>query len=170
MTAELNHKRYSCHECREDAEHVMSDRASQAVRGLYDAHLRECRDCRKMPPRWRYSGPFGETSATRSGRRCRVGAESSPWVWSVISCLRSFAWRRAGAYHTAAVPPPGACRDAAQDAVERPPDPALPAAANGAREGDQLSSWRVSSRMSESSSGSSARSFSIWRTAWITVV
>lgn len=48
MTAELNPKRYSCHECREDAELVMSDRASQAVRGLYDAHLRECRDCRKM--------------------------------------------------------------------------------------------------------------------------
>ncbi len=45
---ELNPKRYSCHECREDAELVMSDRASQAVRGLYDAHLRECRDCRKM--------------------------------------------------------------------------------------------------------------------------
>jgi hypothetical protein len=48
MTAELNPKRYSCHECREDAELVMSDRASQAVRGLYDSHLRECRDCRKM--------------------------------------------------------------------------------------------------------------------------
>lgn len=48
MSAELNPKRYSCHECREDAELVMSDRASQAVRGLYDAHLRECRDCRKM--------------------------------------------------------------------------------------------------------------------------
>ena len=48
MNAELNPKRYSCHECREDAELVMSDRASQAVRGLYDAHLRECRDCRKM--------------------------------------------------------------------------------------------------------------------------
>lgn len=46
--AELNPKRYGCHECREDAELVMSDRASQAVQGLYDAHLRECRDCRKM--------------------------------------------------------------------------------------------------------------------------
>ncbi len=32
------------------------------------------------------------------------------------------------------------------------------------------SSWRVSSRMSASSSASAARSFSIWRTAWITVV
>jgi FecR protein len=48
MTAEINPKRYSCHECREDAELVMSDRATQAVRGLYDSHLRECRDCRKM--------------------------------------------------------------------------------------------------------------------------
>ncbi len=48
MTAEINLKRYSCHECREDAELVMSDRATQAVRGLYDSHLRECRDCRKM--------------------------------------------------------------------------------------------------------------------------
>jgi hypothetical protein len=45
---ELNPKRYGCHECREDAELVMSDRASPGVRGLYDAHLRECRDCRKM--------------------------------------------------------------------------------------------------------------------------
>ena len=48
MTAEINPKRYSCHECREDAELVMSDRATTAVRGLYHAHLRECRDCRKM--------------------------------------------------------------------------------------------------------------------------
>jgi hypothetical protein len=48
MSAEINPKRYSCHECREDAELVMSDRATGAVRGLYDSHLRECRDCRKM--------------------------------------------------------------------------------------------------------------------------
>src|SRR5206468_6336505 len=34
----------------------------------------------------------------------------------------------------------------------------------------QPSSWRVSRRMSASSSASAARSFSIWRTAWITVV
>lgn len=48
MTAEINPTRYSCHECREDAELVMSDRATDAVHGLYHAHLRECRDCRKM--------------------------------------------------------------------------------------------------------------------------
>lgn len=48
MTAETNTKRYSCHECREDAELVMSDRATPAVRGFYNSHLRECRDCRKM--------------------------------------------------------------------------------------------------------------------------
>ena len=34
----------------------------------------------------------------------------------------------------------------------------------------QPSSWRISKRMSASSSASAARSFSIWRTAWITVV
>ena len=48
MKAEINPTRYSCHECREDAELVMSDRATDAVHGLYHAHLRECRDCRKM--------------------------------------------------------------------------------------------------------------------------
>jgi len=48
MTAEINPTRYSCHECREDAELVMSDRATEAVHGLYHTHLRECRDCRKM--------------------------------------------------------------------------------------------------------------------------
>ncbi len=48
MTTEINPTRYSCHECREDAELVMSERATEAVRGLYHSHLRECRDCRKM--------------------------------------------------------------------------------------------------------------------------
>lgn len=45
---EINPTRYGCHECREDAELVMSDRATQGVRDLYHSHLRECRDCRKM--------------------------------------------------------------------------------------------------------------------------
>ncbi|MEM7157694.1 MAG: FecR domain-containing protein [Myxococcota bacterium] len=48
MTFETNPTRYSCHECREDAELVMSDRATQGVADLYRAHLKECRDCRKM--------------------------------------------------------------------------------------------------------------------------
>ena len=44
------------------------------------------------------------------------------------------------------------------------------AAAEGPALGDQPSSWRVSSRMSASSSASQARNFSICLTAWITVV
>jgi len=48
MNAETNLTRYSCHECREDAELVMSDRATSGVHDLYHGHLRECRDCRKM--------------------------------------------------------------------------------------------------------------------------
>ncbi|MBK6918681.1 MAG: FecR domain-containing protein [Deltaproteobacteria bacterium] len=40
--------RYSCQEAHEDSELVLSDRATQAVRELYDEHLRACRDCRRM--------------------------------------------------------------------------------------------------------------------------
>lgn len=48
MSNETNPTRYGCHECREDAELVMSDRATPPVRELYDGHLRTCRDCRQM--------------------------------------------------------------------------------------------------------------------------
>lgn len=41
-------RRYSCHECREDAELVMSDRATPVVVDLYHDHIRQCRDCRRM--------------------------------------------------------------------------------------------------------------------------
>ncbi|MEM6992690.1 MAG: FecR domain-containing protein [Myxococcota bacterium] len=41
-------RRYSCHECREDAELVMSDRATSSVSELYHGHIGECRDCRRM--------------------------------------------------------------------------------------------------------------------------
>lgn len=41
-------RRYSCHECREDAELVMSDRATPAVGELYHGHIGQCRDCRRM--------------------------------------------------------------------------------------------------------------------------
>jgi hypothetical protein len=40
--------RYSCQEAREDSELVLSNRATAAVRGLYDEHLRACRNCRRM--------------------------------------------------------------------------------------------------------------------------
>lgn len=41
-------RRYGCHECREDAELVMSDRATSVSRDLYHLHLRQCRECRRM--------------------------------------------------------------------------------------------------------------------------
>ena len=41
-------RRYSCHECREDAEFVMSDRATASATALYHGHIGECRDCRRM--------------------------------------------------------------------------------------------------------------------------
>ena len=41
-------RRYSCHECREDAELVMSDRAPPVVVDLYHDHIRQCRECRRM--------------------------------------------------------------------------------------------------------------------------
>jgi hypothetical protein len=40
--------RYGCHECHEDAERVLGNRATAAVRELYESHLRQCRDCRRM--------------------------------------------------------------------------------------------------------------------------
>jgi FecR protein len=40
--------RYSCQEAREDSELMLSDRATPAVRGRYDEHLRSCRECRRM--------------------------------------------------------------------------------------------------------------------------
>lgn len=40
--------RYGCHECREDAELVMSNRATAEVRGLYEGHIAGCRHCRRM--------------------------------------------------------------------------------------------------------------------------
>jgi hypothetical protein len=39
--------RYGCHECREDSELVMSNRATPEVRALYDDHIRTCRHCRR---------------------------------------------------------------------------------------------------------------------------
>ena len=41
-------RHYGCHECREDAELVMSDRATPAASDLYHGHIRECRECRRM--------------------------------------------------------------------------------------------------------------------------
>lgn len=40
--------RYSCHECREDSELVLSNRATPSVRELYESHVRQCRECRRM--------------------------------------------------------------------------------------------------------------------------
>jgi hypothetical protein len=40
--------RYGCHESREDAELVLGNRATPSVRELYESHLRQCRDCRRM--------------------------------------------------------------------------------------------------------------------------
>jgi hypothetical protein len=40
--------RYSCQEAHEDSELVLSNRATVAVRELYDEHLRTCRNCRRM--------------------------------------------------------------------------------------------------------------------------
>jgi hypothetical protein len=40
--------RYGCHECREDAERVLGNRATPGIRELYESHLRTCRDCRRM--------------------------------------------------------------------------------------------------------------------------
>ncbi len=40
--------RYGCQEARDDAELVMGNRATAEVRGLFDSHLRGCRDCRQM--------------------------------------------------------------------------------------------------------------------------
>ena len=43
-----SHPRYGCHECREDAELVMSGRAFPSVRDQYEAHLKLCRECRRV--------------------------------------------------------------------------------------------------------------------------
>ena len=40
--------RYGCHEAHEDSEFVLGNRATPSVRELYESHLRECRDCRRM--------------------------------------------------------------------------------------------------------------------------
>ena len=40
--------RYGCHECREDSELVMSNRATPEVRSLYESHIGTCRHCRRM--------------------------------------------------------------------------------------------------------------------------
>lgn len=41
-------RRYSCQEAHEDSELVLSNRATAAVRELYEDHQRQCRDCRRM--------------------------------------------------------------------------------------------------------------------------
>jgi hypothetical protein len=43
-----SYPRYGCHECREDAELVMSGRAFDSVREQYEVHMKECRDCRRV--------------------------------------------------------------------------------------------------------------------------
>jgi hypothetical protein len=40
--------RYGCHECREDSELVLSNRATQEIRTLYEGHIQQCRHCRRM--------------------------------------------------------------------------------------------------------------------------
>ncbi|TPV93148.1 MAG: hypothetical protein B7733_21930 [Myxococcales bacterium FL481] len=44
---------YRCHECREDAELVITQRANARVLALYARHLRECHDCRRFDRRLR---------------------------------------------------------------------------------------------------------------------
>ncbi len=58
--------RYSCHECREDSELVLTNRATIAVRELYEHHLRQCRDCRRMHRTLYaiYEGPVTPTPLT----------------------------------------------------------------------------------------------------------
>lgn len=50
---------YGCHECREDAELVITHRANARVLALYARHLRECSDCRRFDRRLRltFEGP-----------------------------------------------------------------------------------------------------------------
>lgn len=43
-----SHRRYGCHESREDIELVISDRATPVVRELFTAHLQGCAHCRRM--------------------------------------------------------------------------------------------------------------------------
>ncbi len=49
MATQSHHSpnRYGCQECRDDQEHVLSNRATPEVRALYDEHLRACRHCRR---------------------------------------------------------------------------------------------------------------------------
>ncbi len=127
MTAELNPTRYSCHECREDAELVMSDRATGAVRDLYNFHLRECRDCRKMHRLLYalYEGPVvppppagvGEEKEFHAALRRAHEERPAPWYhrWSLRAGVTALAGAAAAlALHLVN---PGSLGDTFGDAV-----------------------------------------------------
>ena len=126
--------RYRCHECREDADLVLTHRANPRVLALYAGHLRECADCRRFDRRLRltFEGPRSPTAPDLMAQALEFGqilsrvrqSDRETSRWRLPAATAGLAAVAAGLLMTLFVGRPDAAEDSRQDLATMSIEPA----------------------------------------------